>query len=99
MHAWSMAGEGENFLPDLDNEKTGEQIVFEQKVFIANEAFIWKVDGLINWHNSPSDCQAYPNEWNNNRSSIKRHAHLFEYDSKEKVLYKKITSSDGIGTY
>ena len=28
-----MDGEGENFLPDLDNEKTGEQIVFEQKVF------------------------------------------------------------------
>ena len=28
------------FLPDLDNDKTGEQIMFEQKVFRANETFI-----------------------------------------------------------
>ena len=88
MHAWSM--EAENFLPDLDNEKTGEQIVFEQKVCRANEAFQWKVDGLITWHMSPSDCHIYPQEANNNWSSFKRHAHLFEYNPKKRVLYKKV---------
>ena len=82
-----MEGEGENFLPDLDNEKTGEQIVFEQKVFRANEAFRQKVNGLINWHISPSECHIYLAEWNKNQSSFKRHAHLFEYDSHKKVLY------------
>ena len=58
--------EAENFLPGLDNEKTGEQIIFEQKVFRANEAFRQKVDGLITWHMSPSDCHIYPKEANNN---------------------------------
>ena len=86
-------------MPNLNNKKTGEQIVFEQKVFRANEAFRRKVDGLINWHISSSDCCTYPEEWNKNQSSFKRHAHLFEYDSRKKVLYKNITNADGIGTY
>ena len=61
-----MASKGKNFFPNLNNEKTGEQIVFEQKVFRANEAFRRKVDGLINWYISPSDCRTYPEEWNKN---------------------------------
>ena len=32
-----------NTLPDLNNEKTGEQIVFEQKVFRCNESFVRKL--------------------------------------------------------
>ena len=39
----------DNYLPDLDNEKSREQIVFDQKVFRANEAFRWKMQDLINW--------------------------------------------------
>ena len=54
--------ESENFLLDLNNEKTGEQIVFEQKVFRSNEAFKKKIDALILWHKSPSDCQIYPSQ-------------------------------------
>ena len=61
-----MECEGKNFLPDLDNVKTGEQIVFEQKVFRANEAFRQKVNGLINWYISPGECHIYPVEWNKN---------------------------------
>ena len=53
--------ESDNFLPDL-NEKTGEQIVFEQKVFRSNEAFKKKIDVLILWHKSPSDFQIYPSQ-------------------------------------
>ena len=94
-----MDGEGESFLSDLDNEKTGEQIVFEQRVFRANETFRQKVNCLINWHISPSESCIYPAEWNKNWSSFKRHACLFEYDSHKKVLYKKVKCSDGIGMY
>ena len=89
--------EGENYLPDLDREKTGEQIVFEQKVFRANESFKQKVDGLILWHKSLSDCHTYPVESTKNRSAYRKHAHLFEYDFKKKVLYKKVKNSNGIG--
>ena len=45
----------EHYLPVLDNEKTGEQIVFEQEVFRANEVFRWKMQDLINWFKLPSD--------------------------------------------
>ena len=94
-----MEEEAENFLLDLDNEKTWEQIVFEQKVFRANEAFWWKVNGLITWHMSPSDCCIYPQEANNNQSSFKRHTGLFEYNPKKRVMYKKVKNADGIGMY
>ena len=89
--------EGDNYLPDLDNKKTEEQIVFEQKVFRANEAFKCKMDELILWHKSSSDCHTYPLESTKNRSAYRKHSHLFEYNLKKKVLYKKVINSDGIG--
>ena len=39
--------ENENYLPDLPNEKSGEQLVFDQKVFRCNEAFVKKMNDLI----------------------------------------------------
>ena len=39
----------EKYLPDLDNYKTGEQIVFDQKVFRANEVFVKLHQDIINW--------------------------------------------------
>ena len=52
--------ESDNFIPDLKNEKTGEQIVLEQKVFRSNEAFKKKIDALIHFHTSPIESQFYP---------------------------------------
>ena len=40
----------EKYLPDLDNDKTGEQIVFDQKVFRANEVFVKLHQDIINWY-------------------------------------------------
>ena len=45
------------FLPDLNNDKTGEQIMFEQKVFRANETFIRVHQDIINWYLSPEKLQ------------------------------------------
>ena len=36
--------EDENYLPDLPDEKSGEQIVFDQKVFRCNEEFVKKTE-------------------------------------------------------
>ena len=60
LHTLFLDGNMENdknelYLLDLDNEKTGEQIVFEQKVFRANEVFRWKMQDLMNWFKLPSD--------------------------------------------
>ena len=49
-----------NTLPDLNNEKTSEQIVFEQKVFRANEVFMKLHQDIINWYLSPTDKRSYP---------------------------------------
>ena len=89
--------ESDNFLPNLKNEKTGEQIVFKQKVYRSNEAFKKKIDALILWHKSPSDCQIYPAQSKKNHCTYRKSACLFEYDSKKSVLYKKVKNSDGIG--
>ena len=60
----------EIYLPDLDNEKTREQIVFEQKVFRANKVFRWKMQDLINWFKLPNDSQVYPKSAMNNKHTI-----------------------------
>ena len=44
--------EDENYLPDLLDKKSGEQIVFDQKVFRCNEAFVKKMNDLISWFQS-----------------------------------------------
>ena len=89
--------DNQNYLPDLKNEKTGEQIVFEQKVFRANEAFRHKINDLILWHKSPSECRQYPEKLQTNRCTYRKHAHLCEYDAQKKVLYKRVKNLDGIG--
>ena len=67
----------ELYLTDLDNEKTGEQIVFEQKVFRANQVFRQKMQDLINWFKLPSDSRVYPKNAINNKYTYRRQAHLF----------------------
>ena len=98
MVEWSSM-ESDNFLPDLKNEKTGEYIVFEQNIYRSNEAFKKKIDALILWHKSPSDCWIYPAQSKKNHCTYRKRARLFEYDSKKKVLYKKVKNSDGIGKF
>lgn len=49
-----------NCLPDLGNEMTGEQVLFERKVFSANEAFIWLTEEIIAWFKSPNNQKYYP---------------------------------------
>ena len=59
--------DSENYLPDLKNEKSGEQIVFEHQVFRANEVFRCKINDLIIWHKSPSESRQYPEKSQTNR--------------------------------
>ena len=78
-------------------KKTGEQIVFEQKVFRGNEALICKMNDVILWHTSPIECRCFPKSALTNKCTYRKHACLFQYDEKRKILYKKVKNSDGIG--
>ena len=59
----------DGFLPDLGNEKSGEQMVFEQKLFRANEAFIQVNQEILSWFQSPVEHRCYPKSRMNNKNS------------------------------
>ena len=65
-----MVKENEAFLPDLPNEKSGDQLVFEQKVFQANEAFKRVHQSIINWFLSPQERRVYPKIAANNKNAF-----------------------------
>ena len=68
--------DNQNYLPDLKNEKTGEQIVFKQKVFRANEAFRHKMNDLILWDKSPLECRQYPEKSQTDVATGNMHIYL-----------------------
>ena len=64
-----MASDGceSDFLPDLPDEKTGEQLVLEQKVFRTNELFIQRHREIVEWLFSPEEYRKYPNNAKRNK--------------------------------
>ena len=48
------------YLPNLPNDKTGEELLFEQKVFHNNEVFRRIHQDIINWHLSDENNHFYP---------------------------------------
>ena len=89
--------ENENYLPDLPNEKSGEQLVFDQKVFRCNEAFVKKMNDLIAWFKSPTECRVYPKNVMTNHHWYRAQVRKYFYDERKSLLYKIIKNSDGIG--
>ena len=58
----------DGFLPDLENEMSGEQIVFKQKLFRANEAFIPVNQEILSWFQSQVEHRCYPKSHMNNKN-------------------------------
>ena len=56
-------------LPDLGNELPGEQLIFEHKVYRANEAFTKLVEEIRAWFNSPVHNKCYPKSRMKNKNS------------------------------
>ena len=89
--------DNENYLPDLPSEISGEQIVFQQKVFRSNEAFNKVHNAIILWFKSPPENRQYPKSKQNNKNSFRKKVRRYSYHNKTGVLYKTVKSSDGIG--
>ena len=66
----------DGFLPDLGNEKSGEQIVFEQKLFRANEAFIQVNQETLSWFQSPVEHRYYPKSCMNNKNAWQKNEEI-----------------------
>ena len=92
-----MVKENEAFWPDLPNEKSGDQLVFEQKVFWANEAFKRVHQSIINWFLSPQERRVYPKTAANNKNAFHAKCKSYVYDEAKSILYKKVPCTDGIG--
>ena len=92
-----MVKENEAFLPDLPNEKSGDQLVFEQKVFQANEAFKRVHQNIINWFLSPQERRVYTKIAVYNKNAFCAKCKSYVYDEAKSILYKKVPCTDGIG--
>ena len=86
----------EKYLPDLPNEKNGELLVFEQKVFCRNEVFNRIHQDIINRHLSDECNRYYPKSASNNRNAYKMKCRNYIYDKAKNILYKKVKHSDGM---
>ena len=75
-----MMESGKDCLPELNNEKSGEQIVLELKVKRSNEAFIKKMEDVVRWLTSLSENRVYPKSASTNRHSYKKFTRQFTYD-------------------
>ena len=89
--------ENEVFLPDLPNKKNGDQLIFEQKVFQANESFKRVHQSIINWFLSPPESRIYPKMAANNKNGFHAKCKSYVYDEGKSILYKKVQCTDGIG--
>ena len=88
--------ESEAFLPDLPDENTGDQLLFEQKVFRVNETFKRVHQSIINWLLSPSERRVYPKIGANNKNAFQTKCKNYVYDEAKSILYKKVQCTDGI---
>ena len=89
----------EKYLPNLDNDRSCEQIVFDQKVFRANEVFMKLHQDIINWYFSPPDNRCYLKCSMRNKNGFRMRCHNYVYDESKAILYKKIKCNDGISKY
>ena len=89
--------EGDDFLPDLPNEKSGEQIVFKQKVFWSNEAFKRVHQNIINWFLLPQENCVYLKSARNNKNGFRVKCKNYIYDESNSILHERVKCVDGIG--
>ena len=86
-----------NFLPDLTEGQTFEQICFAQKVIKANEKFVSIRKDIIRWIMSPPDNHSYPKSVKSNKHAFKQNTKKYSYDSIMKKLLLHRICHDGIG--
>ena len=86
-----------NFCLILGNELTSEQLIFEHKVYRANEAFTKLFEEIRVWFNSPVNNKCYPKSRLKNKNSWHRQMKRYSYNTISGVVYKNVHGSDNIG--
>ena len=86
-----------DFLPDLTEEKTFEQICFGKKVKKANERFASIRNDIIRWILSSHDNHSYPKSTKRNKHTFRQIPMKYSYDSTMKKLLLHHVCHDAIG--
>ena len=60
-----------DFLPDLNNKNTSEQLLFDSKVYHANQKFVRIQTDMIKWILSPPESRVYPQNVKNNKRAFR----------------------------
>ena len=89
-------GTNDDFLPDLPDEISGEQLVLQQCVFRANEVFVKTHNDILKWLNSP-EFRVYPKDAHRNKHAYKKKTCQYSFDNRKGILYKRIKTADGTG--
>ena len=86
-----------DFLPDLNNERTSEQLLFDSKVYHANKQFVRIRTDIIKWILSPPESRFYPQHVKNNKRAFWQTVLQYSFDKKRKKLFEKRICHDKIG--
>lgn len=92
--------DSDDFLPDIDdmnNGKTIEQVIFENKVYDKNCKFVIQHNGIKQFYQSDSDNRFYPDFAKKNKCAFRKKAKNYYYDSSRDTLQKLVQGVDGIG--
>ena len=81
----------------MGNELMGEQLIFECKVYRANEAFTKLVDDIKAWFNSPVHNKCYPKSRLKNKNLWHRQMKKYSYNTQHGILSKTVCGADNIG--
>lgn len=84
-------------LPDLDNQRTIEQVIFDNKVFDKNYKFVITHNGIKRWFESPPENRFYPIFAVKNKCAFRKKVKNYEYNYGQGTLRKLVKGVDGIG--
>ena len=73
-----------DILPDLNNEKISEQLLFDSKVYHANQQFVRIQTDMIKWILSPPENRVYPQNVKNNKHAFQHNVLQYSYDKETK---------------
>lgn len=89
----------DNTLPDLDSDKTIEQVIFENRIFDKNVAHIITHNGIKSWFESSPFHRFYPETAMKNKCAFRKKTQNYLYNQETGVLRKYVKGVDGVGKY
>ena len=86
-------------LPDLGNDKTTEQLLFEVKVRRSSIEFRRRKEDIIRFMLINPECRLYPPSAKQNKRAFRKKVERYTYNPEKKQFFKKTICHDGMGGF